>query len=403
MLPARLSGIASFASATSDDGRKPYGEAGAGWDLVGGPTCLGKLVEEGKALLEFKGHGPEWTTLLSSTYHDGAKASGRASSATSLLDAATAKSTRPSSSASSRPPSALSRPASVQLRPVSALEGREKGLGGRQLPQRPWSAAPGHATLAPLHMPHTLSNTPHPLERKFPHMAQADGGVRARPASALGLSHQTLDRREGECARQLMERDGKELERRVLTRCNQPSMSHKAADGGVGALEIGGGVYAIGTLAGHMGWQPMCDTLGELQGSALEDSEWLDTRPSLESLGPPPSLPHDHSPFTGGESASHAAHGNPRERGMRETQAFNLSRRSGYNGGGSNRRGGTGVGSRETSRSRDGPVRAGCSGRKRLDEGVEGDAVTYHAVRMENAVSRWHAPAARQRPASAMC
>ena len=52
-----------------------------------------------------------------------------------------------------------------------------------------------------------------------------------------------------------------------------------------------------------------------------------------------------------------------------------------------------------------GLIRAASAGRRRpdhVDSPVEGDAVTYHAVRMESSTARWASTGVRQRPASAM-
>jgi hypothetical protein len=52
-----------------------------------------------------------------------------------------------------------------------------------------------------------------------------------------------------------------------------------------------------------------------------------------------------------------------------------------------------------------GRIRAASAGRRRpdqVDSPVEGDAVTYHAVRMESSTARWASAGVRQRPASAL-
>jgi hypothetical protein len=357
------------------------------WDLVGGPTCLAKLVEEAKALLQFMAREAAWPAALSSTYEYTGKTSRPPSRAASLDAARSTATTRPSSAAATRPLSGLSRPASSKSRPVSATgTGSSWEMGWASMgnrPPRPWSAAA--SSLAPMQHERVAKST-HPMAA----MSGSEAAIRVptRPASALGLTRQSFGgMRPGERERERIESDGKDIERRVLLRCNQPSMSNKDSNGlGTSEAAVQAGGWQGG---GAPTWQPMCATLAELEGTATEDSSI--------SFNVSKSLSSEYG--SGGRAmfSTSGARGEKTSAGaVRPRSTSTLLRRPGYGGGMMGTAGTYGHGAQALDASQKctfgsghvGRIRAASAGRKRpdeLDSAAESDALTYHAVRMESA------------------
>jgi hypothetical protein len=354
-------------------------ENGCQWDLVGGATCLAKLVEEAKALLQFMARETAWPAALSSTYEDTDKASRPPSRAASLDAVRSTATTRPSSAAATRPLSGLSRPASSKSRPVSATgtgSSWEMGASMGNRPPRPWSAAA--SSLAPMQHERVAKST-HPLAA----MSGSEAALRVptRPASALGLTRQSFGgMRPGERERERIESDGKDIERRVLLRCNQ-SVSHKDSNG-LGTSEAA--VQVGGSEGGRApAWHPMCATLAELERTATEDSS--------TSFNVSKSLSSEYGSSERAVFSASGARGVRASAGaVRPLSTSTLLRRPGYGGGMMSTGGTYGNGASQKctfGSGHVGRIRAASGGRKRpdeLDSLTESDALTYHAVRMES-------------------
>lgn len=185
LLSPAFTGISAHASA-SCAGRKEYGRPGSGWDLTAGPSCLAKLVEQGKAFLEFAVRNaeevlPDEQDPLS--LQVAASAARRSLRPPSRSDAV-------KSAATTRPSSALSRPPSAQAGSKDSMA--PHGTAGR-LRMRPWSAAAAAAGAdglgARLHQTDKQASSIR-LEGGRLSAARSKLGARIRPASAIGLSRE---------------------------------------------------------------------------------------------------------------------------------------------------------------------------------------------------------------------
>ena len=340
LLSAEFTGICRHASASCAEGRKQYGRAGSGWDLTGGPASLAKLVEEGKAFLEFMMRNSEWSAELSRGYQDAwsGQAGGSGSIGRPSRPPSSADTLR--SAATTRPSSALSRPPSAK--PSASIKDSVAGHAGR-LRVRPWSAAAGSAGARGL----DAAAKPYhdgALGADHPLLARSKVG-RVRPASAIGLS------------------------RRGATDGLGRGEAHARGRGAGGRQEPWEG--AVGAVS----WKPMCDTLKELEASAHEhEHELYDSCDSMAGLGGISTHDAHHppapAPAPARARAAYVSVSGPRVVGAQHER---------------NRR----------PRSALPPHKStfGCG-----HSGIDGIHVTRHAMRMETAGVR----APRQRPASAL-
>ena len=230
-----------------------------------------------------------------------------------------------------------------------------------------------------------VAKSTHPLAG----MSGSEAALRVptRPASALGLTRQSFGgMRPGERERERIESDGKDIERRVLLRCNQPSMSHQDSNGlGTSEAAVQAGGWQGG---GAPAWQPMCATLAELEGTATDDSS--------TSFNVSKSLSSEYGSGERAMFSTGGAHGVRASAGaVRPRSTSTLCRRPGYGGSMMSTAGTHGNGAQALDASQRctfgsghvGRIRAASAGRKRpdeLDSLAESDALTYHAVRMES-------------------
>ena len=133
-LGKRLTGVAVHASTDCNEARQLHGSWVAGWDGCGGACCLGKLVEEGTALLEYKARDAGWAAALGPVSAGAGTtsllATSRPSRPSSALTVSSAVDNGMHSTASTRPSSALSRPS----RPPSRKSRPREKLGSDSAP-----------------------------------------------------------------------------------------------------------------------------------------------------------------------------------------------------------------------------------------------------------------------------